>query len=181
MKKIVLVTLLIIFATNDYSHGQMLEPMEGSNKKWGFVNETGQLIIPYKYDLAEGFIGGLAAVKLNEKWGFIDKTDNIVIPLKYNSVDGFSEGLAKVCFNGKYGFIDKTDKVVIPFEYDFAYGFSERLLTSGPPEGFAMVVIKGKAGFSDGKYGFFDKTGTMVVPVKYSKDKAIRKFEHTQK
>jgi hypothetical protein len=181
MKRVVLVTLLAIFATNYHSYGQMLEPQEGSNKKWGFVDETGKLIISYKYDLVDGFVEGLAAVSLNGKWGFIDKSGNEVIPLKYGWVNGFSEGLAKVCFNGKYGFIDKTDKVVIPFEYDFAYGFSEKFLTNGPPAGFAMVVIKGKNGYSDAQYGFFDKTGAEVVPVKYTKNRAIRKFNRAMR
>ena len=176
MKRLVLAALLVIFATNEYSSGQFLEPWQASDNKWGFVDETGKLVIPCKYDRVHGFVEGLAAVWLNGKGGFIDKTDNVVIPLKYGEISEFSEGLAKVSFNGKYGFIDKTDKVVIPFEYDFAYGFSEKLLANELPKGFAMVLIKGTNGFSDAKYGFFDKTGTKVVPVKYTKDKAIRKF-----
>jgi len=179
MKRVVLVSLLVFFATNEYSSGQFLEPWQCSNNKWGFIDETGKLIIPCKYDLVHGFVEGLAAVWLNGKGGFIDKTDNVVIPLKYGEISEFSEGLAKVTFNGKYGFIDKTDKVVIPFEYDLAYGFSEKfgLFPSyNPPEGFAMVIVKGKYGSSEAKYGFFDKMGTNVVPVEYTRKKAMRKF-----
>ena len=176
MKRLVLAVLLAIFATNEYSNGQFLEPFQGSDGKWGFVDGTGKLVIPCKYDRVHGFVDGLAAVWFNGKGGFIDKTDNVVIPLKYGEISEFSEGLAKVTFNEKYGFIDKTDRAVIPFEHDLAYGFSEKFLTNGPPEGFAMVMVKGKNGFSDAKYGFFDKTGTEVVPVKYTRDKAIRKF-----
>ena len=179
MKRLVLAVLLAIFATNEYSNGQFLEPWLGTDGKWGFADEAGKLVIPCKYDLVHGFVEGLAAVWLNGKGGFIDKTDNVVIPLKYGEISEFSEGLAKVTFNGKYGFIDKTDKVVIPFEYDLAHGFSERfvLLPSYvPPEGFVMVIVKGKYGFSEAKYGFFDKMGTNVIPVEYTRNKAIRKF-----
>ena len=171
MKRVILVTLFVIFATNEYSNGQWLEPWEDSNRKWGFIDETEKLIIPCKYDHVYGFVEGLAAVWLNGKGGFIDKTDNIVIPLKYGEMSAFSEGLAKVTYNGKYGFIDKTDKVVIPFEYDDINGFS------GVLKGYAVVTIKGKNGFLDAKYGFIDKTGTRVVPVKYTQEKAMRKFD----
>ena len=175
MNRVVFVTLLTIFVANEYSNGQMLEPQIDSNKKWGFVDETGKLIIPYKYDNVDGFIEGLAAVNLNGKWGFIDSTNNIVIPLKYSRVDGFSEGLAKVHFNGKCGFIDKNDKVMVPLEYKFAWGFSEKLLKWGPPEGYAMVMI-------DGKYGFYDRTGTEVVPVVYNTmNEASRKLNNVRK
>ena len=177
MKKLVLVALLAIFATNEYSNGQFLEPFQGPDEKWGFIDGTGKLIIPFKYDRVYGFAEGLAAVWLNGKGGFIDKTDNIVIPLKYGEMREFSEGLAMVTFNGRYGFIDKTDKVVIPFEYDNINGFDGLLYTLEPfYQGYAMVTIKGKNGFSDARYGFIDKTGTRVVPVKYTREKAVQKY-----
>ena len=180
MKKVILVALLAIFATNEYSNGQFLEPFQGPDGKWGFIDGTGNLAIPFKYDHVHGFVEGLAAVWLNGKGGFIDKTDNVVIPLKYGEVNEFSEGLAMVTFNGKYGFIDKTDKVVIPFEYDLIRNvFSDKLFhinEQNLPEGYAMVANKGKNGFPDAKYGYIDKTGAKVVPVRYTADKATRKF-----
>jgi len=72
MKRIVLVTLLAIFAANEYSKGLFLEPFQGTDGKWGFIDETGKLCIPFKYDIVYGFTEGLAAVWLNGKGGFID-------------------------------------------------------------------------------------------------------------
>jgi len=172
MKRVILAALITIFALNNDSYGQILFPREDSNEKWGFVDESETMIIPYKYDLVDGFVEGLAAVRLDGKWGFIDKSDNVVIPMNYNHVEGFSEGLAKASLNGKYGFIDRTGKTVIPFKYDHAYGFSEPLLKWGPPKGFAMVAL-------DGKYGFFDNAGDEVVPVIYSMKKASRKLNRS--
>ena len=175
MKKVFFMVLLTIFAVSIYSHGQTLEPQMGLNGKWGFVNEYGNPVIPFRYDIADGFIEGVAAVKLNGKWGFIDKTDNVVIPFNYDWADAFFEGLSMVCFNGKWGFIDKTGEVVIPLKYDHVLGFSHELPGSlhgflGPSKGLSLVCI-------NGKYGFIDKTGTEVVPVRYTKEKAIRKFK----
>ena len=174
MKKVILVTLLAIFATIEYSNGQFLEPFQGTDGKWGFIDGKGKLAIPFKYDLVFGFTEGLAAVWLNGKGGFIDKTDSVVIPLKYGEVREFSKGMAMVDFNGKYGFIDKTDKVLIPFEFDEVRGFSDHFFRL--PTDYAMVIIKGNNGFLNAKYGYIDRTGTKVVSVRYTEEKATRKF-----
>ena len=36
---------------------------------WGFIDKSGTLVIPFKYDEAESFSGGMAKVKLNYKYG----------------------------------------------------------------------------------------------------------------
>src|SRR5690606_2953533 len=104
------------------------EPFKDLNeKKWGYKDETGAIIIPPKYDWASKFSEGLALVELNRKSGFIDKTGAVIIPLEYDAVASFSEGLASVSiggyFGGKWGFIDKTGKVIIPIEYNGVYSF----------------------------------------------------------
>ena len=91
--------------------------------KYGFIDESGKEVVPFEYDLAADFSGGLALVKRNGKWGRIDKTGNVVVPLEYDSVGPFSEGLAAVEQNEKCGFIDKTGNVVIPLEYESAGRF----------------------------------------------------------
>jgi len=169
MKKVVLVALLAIFATYNYSYGQILMPQKGANEKWGFVDETGNLIIPFKYDLVDGFSEGLAAVVIRGSgWGFIDKNDSVVIPLMYDWVFHFVEGMTLATLNGKTGFIDRTGNAVIPFKYDHAVNFSE-----SPYKGFSMVSL-------DGKHGFIDKTGTEVVPLKHTIDRATRKLKRTR-
>ncbi len=44
------------------------------NKKWGFIDEAGEEVIPLKYGAALSFSGGLASVQINNKYGFIDTT-----------------------------------------------------------------------------------------------------------
>ena len=77
------------------------------------------------YEYIEGYVEGLAWVRLNGKYGFIDKSGTEVTPCKYDYANPFSEGLACVKLNGKYGFIDKSGTEVIPCKYDDAYPFSE--------------------------------------------------------
>ncbi|MDR1681703.1 MAG: WG repeat-containing protein [Prevotellaceae bacterium] len=131
--------------------GQELTPKKGENGKYGYIDKTGAVVIPLKYDGVDIFYEGLATVKLNGKWGYIDKTGTEVISFKYSEANGFSKGLAPVKLNGKWGYIDKTGTVVIPFKYDNAYYFYE---------GLAAIYF-------NYKYGYIDKTGTEIIPFKY--------------
>ena len=77
---------------------------------YGFVDDKGNLVVPYKYTDAHDFSGGLAAVCDDEgKWGFIDKGGNIIIPFKYDGVswNSFQDGFALVQIGDKYGYVDK--------------------------------------------------------------------------
>ncbi|MDE7413690.1 MAG: WG repeat-containing protein, partial [Muribaculaceae bacterium] len=55
----------------DFSDG--LAPVKIGGKK-GFIDKSGELVIPAKYDDAWNFSDGLALVKIGGKWGYIDKS-----------------------------------------------------------------------------------------------------------
>ena len=85
--------------------------------KYGFIDPTGNLVIPCKYDGVGSFSEGLAEVKLDGKWGYADPTGNMVIPCKYDRADSFSEGLALVKLDGvSLFYIDKNGKEYITSE-----------------------------------------------------------------
>ncbi|MDD1428759.1 WG repeat-containing protein [Dolichospermum sp. ST_sed9] len=46
--------------------------------KWGYINTSGKVVIPYQFDDVDSFQEGLANVKINGKEHLIDKTGNIV-------------------------------------------------------------------------------------------------------
>ena len=121
------------------------------NGKYGFIDNSGQEVIPCVYDGVGLFFDGLAIVELNGKYGFIDKSGKEVIPCVYDDAESFSDGLARVRLNGKYSFIDKSGKFVIPCVYDDTWGFSDCL---------AGVEL-------NGKWGFIDKAGKQLVPCVY--------------
>jgi hypothetical protein len=89
--------------------------------KFGYVNSQGKEVIPFMYENATKFCGGLAAVQLRIRtsrrnlsyWGFVDKQNITVIPFSYTQVKRelwggvFSEGLAYVQAFDKCGYIDK--------------------------------------------------------------------------
>lgn len=94
--------------------GEGLTPVctvyEGNGeKRWGFRDATGKMVIPAEYCQVCGFSEGLAAVQLyadaerkdgvrkEGKWGYIDKSGKMVIPAIYtNMPSAFNSGLAVV-------------------------------------------------------------------------------------
>ena len=144
--------LAMLIAANICSYGQELRPVKGLNGKWGFVDKTGKEVISFKYEAAQEFSEGLAAVNLKGYWGFIDTTGKKIIPFTFWAIGNFSEGLAAArYFYGGSGFIDKAGKEVILFEFQWVGDFSE---------GLAAVQ-------RNNKWGAIDKNGTMVVPCIY--------------
>jgi len=123
------------------------------NKKYGFIDKTGKLVISIGYEDAGTFEEGLAAVKKNGKWGYIDKIGKVVIPMVYDNVRSFEEGLTAVKKNEKWGMIDKKGNIVIPIIYSkLWWSFDERFI----------LVNK------DNKNGLIDKkTRKIVVPIEY--------------
>lgn len=144
-------------STNEFHDGLsklwLYEGSSGTPTGTGFIDWTGKVVVPAKYDGAGDFSEGLAWVWKNGKPGLIDKTGKeIAMSLPYDIPQNFSEGLAAVMKSNKIGFVDKTGKEVIPCAYDnSAKGFSQGL----------AAVEKG------GKWGFIDKTGEVVIDFTY--------------
>jgi hypothetical protein len=79
-------------------------------KKYGFIDDSGTVVIQPKFDLTFHFSEGLAPVQIDGKWGCIDKNGKIVIePKPFASVEDFHHGLAYVVTkDGRHGYIDKS-------------------------------------------------------------------------
>ena len=98
------------------------------NNKYGYVDKSGQVIIPCVYDYALDFSDGLVHVWQGEQEYFIDTTGQKVfdcVPdLKYSY---FRDGLARVenKENEKYGYIDKKGHLVIDCVYTDASHFGD--------------------------------------------------------
>lgn len=133
-------------------------PYEGfshaeKGNKAGFVDLSGNLIIPLIYDDADLFSDGLAKVKKDGKTFFINYQGDIAIHIPNNIevMSEFKEGFVVVKKNSKIGFMDKIGQIIIDFQYDNASDFRE---------GLAVVVMNNKS-------GFIDKTGKLVIPFNY--------------
>ncbi len=99
-------------SVDSFSEG--LARVRDGNRKYGYIDQTGNLVIPCNWKSAGPFSEGLAVVvDANKKYGYIDKTGRLVIPCQWEDAMDFHLGRAGVKDkNGKWGCIDKTGKVV---------------------------------------------------------------------
>jgi hypothetical protein len=142
------------------------------DNKWGYIDKTGRLIIPFKFDGAGIFSAGLAAVDIKEKTGYIDKTGKFVIQPRFISGFSFSEGLAVVLIRRigqegktsfyKYGYIDRSGRVVIQPPQDPASLKWFAMASKG------LAFSEGLAYVEHGKLGFIDKAGRLIISPTYN-------------
>ena len=97
------------------------------NGKYGYIDESGELVLPFKYKKAYPFSeNGLAfVVGENGLGGYIDEYGEFVIDPIYESGSTFRFGFAAVSKNGKYIYIYKNGNKAINNTFKYAGGFSE--------------------------------------------------------
>lgn len=83
----------------------------------GYINTSGQTVIPPIFFNGNNFSDGLAAVRQNGYYGFINEKGVFVINPEYDFVTDFIYGLAAVYKNGKFTYINKDGKKAIPEVY----------------------------------------------------------------
>lgn len=138
--------------------GQTGNPKLVPVNKYGFADESGQVVIPLQYDDAKPFSEGLAAVAIGRwydaKWGFIDEKGKMVIDIQFLDAESFSDGLCAVAVvtdTLKWGYIDKAGKWVIQPQFDRAEPFNGNI---------ASIRV---GDWSEGKWGCIDRTGKIVI------------------
>lgn len=82
----------------------------------GFIDATGEWVIPPQFTQTLRFSQGLAAVKSESpvlsKTGYIDRSGEVVIPGRFDTALSFENGLAMVEEDGKKGYINKSGAYV---------------------------------------------------------------------
>lgn len=133
--------------------------------KYGFIDRTGKIVIPPRFDGAGKFSEGRADVTIDGKHGYIDKAGVVVIRPQFirqhirkwsRSLGDFSEGLAvvQVSENGLFGFIDRSGSQVIPLKFTGVLDFSQ---------GLAQATMDPNRK----KIGFINKKGDWVIPPQF--------------
>jgi hypothetical protein len=181
---------------NGFAEGVLGDILNGTRC---LLDSTGKELTQCIYDQIGfrtlGFRNGFAVVRNTGKYGFISRTGEEIIECKFECALNFSEGLAAVQENGKWGFINQKGAYVIANIYDSeTAGFDhsgEGLFFNG----YARVILNGKAIFIDkkgnkvkdcpyervepfysnlaavklnGKWGFIDELLNLVIPCIYS-------------
>jgi hypothetical protein len=86
----------------------------GARGTWGFIDKTGQTVIPPQFADARSFSEGLAAVKVDNVWGYIDTAGKVVIRPQFDAASPFSQRRAPVRSGRNTGYIDPTGAAATP-------------------------------------------------------------------
>jgi hypothetical protein len=113
----------------------------------GYIDRTGNLRIPYRYELAQDFSEQRAGVQLGGKWGFIDQVGNQITGFRFDEVKPFSENRAAVRVGSKWGYIDRTGAGIIDVRFD-----------QGLPFSGGVAAVKDRRG-----YFFINNVGAEVI------------------
>lgn len=169
-----------------------------SEKKAGFIDAAGVVVIPLKFMAVKDFSEGLAAVQdgITGKWGYIDRTGHYAIPPQFQGAFPFSEGLAHVrLVDGTEGHIDRSGRLIVKGssgmmrdglliimekEKAIFVDRSGQLQFEAPRN--AWLVEGGLVAFiQNGRMGFMDRRGQVVIPPLYRCDVNWRHRQFTER
>ena len=124
--------------------------------RWGYVDRTGRVAIAPRFERAERFSEGLAAVQDGAVLGYVDAAGKIVLVPEHAPAGGvvhrpFSSGLAAVRVGQRYGYMDRSGKLAIPARYTTADDFSEGFAMACDPDGCGYLDPTGRGAVG---YGF---------------------------
>ena len=165
-------------------------------KRFGYVDNKGNIIIIPKYKKANEFSYGLAAVQERVKlfpfigkWGYIDTTGKKVVDYQYDEASEFSDKIAKVKKGNKWGIINNEGQQITPLIYEDILNMWGKLIPAKRKGKWLFLNYKGtevvppkyddiyskEFTFREGlaavsineKWGFIDGSGNEVVPIQY--------------
>lgn len=147
--------------------------MEGSEKKWGYIDESGAFVIKPQYENAGDFMGsGMAEISENGTWRLVDLTGKPVRESEYlYSTDFTGQGTVVTDGAGKSYLYDKTGAMI--FQTDG---------TIDKP-GCGMSAFSKRVDNEKDLWGYINTEGKVVIEPAYewaqafSGDKALVKIK----
>lgn len=152
-------------------------------ERYGYIDVSGNFVIPPTYEDAFGFSGGLAAVELAEGfWGFIDTSGKLRIGGDFSWVHDFEDGYAIVKKGNVYGLVDRYGNYVFDLLYN-GIGGGDGIYPVRVNRLYGLMDLSGNLvqvyqyenmGFfqeelalveSNGKWGYVDNLGNLVISI----------------
>ena len=163
-----------------------LYPICDEHGKWGYINDSREIIIAPQFEAVGFFSEGLASVLIGGKWGYISKNGTVEINPQYDVAGDFHDGLAPFSTNNsKWGYINREGRVVITPRSDMVSNFSEGLAFIKVNDMWSFIDTNGRvvnfsqeahSSFCDGlamfrekdKFGYIDKNGKVVISPRFA-------------
>lgn len=161
--KIVLQSTNTLYA---YQDGMLrFSTVTGGKELYGYMDITGKIIIPAKYQYAGEFSNGLAVVTINDtSYAIIDKKGKLIkVSDHYINSGDLSQDFIPYSvkigdYDYLYGYQTTAGKIVTPAKYSYIDGFKD---------GIAIVAESKDEEYNE-KYGLIDKTGKYIIQPQYS-------------
>lgn len=135
-------------------HCGLMTVYKGEGKAYGYMDEKGKMIIPYKFYKAYTFSDKTkrALVQLNSStWALIKPDGSYALKPEYTDINYYSTTAYVICKNNKWGLSDADGNIFLNPKYDAIRRTHEDL-------GAYKI---------NGKWGFLDLTGNVVLNAKY--------------
>lgn len=161
---------------------------KGNGESYGYMNEKGKMIIPYKFKRAYSFSERtkLALVQSQEsKWGLIRTDGSFALPAQYNELKMFADGIYAVRGMLNWGLTDVNGTIILPPKYAEIRPLQEELAAFKEGNKWGFIDMSGKVtiaaqydnvlNFSSGlsavvqdkRVGFINKNNNLVIPLIY--------------
>lgn len=155
------------------------------DKKYGYINTKGEIILPMQYDYCGIFRNRRGIVTLGNKRGVVDNLGNFIIPFTTNITPSsfYSNNLCRYrdSTSRKFGYLDTNGHVTIQPKYNKADNFNKGFAKVEENGAEYIIDVKGKKyktkqySFVDGyrfqpyknKVVYEDKNGKVVFDFKY--------------
>lgn len=131
------------------------------NKKYGYINASGEVIIPEEYDEARSFNDGFAIVKKDNKYGVIDNQNNIILPFNYDALENYGNARFLTKKDDKYGLVKETGNIAVIFDYDVIDNKYSDYVPNNKKIKNYYIAKKGSF------WGVIDKDGNILLPFEY--------------
>lgn len=132
---------------------------------YGYIDATGNMILPAKYEVALPFHNGRAYVSFRGKWGVIDKKGNWIFAPVLEWPDELAQLNPEYEYEFARRFHDPNSQVLTMRQEAVAHRYDTKVQTSALPlysfyEGIGVIL-------KYNKYGFIDTTGKIIAPPIY--------------
>jgi hypothetical protein len=113
-------------ASSENSDLYLIHTVSNGNDLYGFIDESGSIVIKPSYTWARNFSDGLAVVNRNDTYLVINTKGETIFKTT-NYISNFHNGLATFSDNKtyKYGYINKKGKIVLKAIYNSAGSFGK--------------------------------------------------------
>lgn len=120
---------------------------------WGFVNASGELVIPCEWEDYRAPNAGKIAVKKDGLWGCIDLAGNVLVEPEWEHLSVWSDGSYNVAREGGCALMNAEGELVTALgEYNYV-GWNI--------DGMLMVITEGD------RVGKLDLDGNLVIPAEW--------------